>query len=250
MGRRGVGDQPDLRPGDGGQPGDLAGVVHPHLDHRGLVVRAEAEERQRHAHLVVEVPLGLQDRAAGGQDGGHHLAGGGLAVGAGHRHHRQVEAAAVVARHRAERGQGVGHQQARQAAGRGGGVGDHRGGRAGPGGGGQEGVGVEALAAQRHEEGAGRRGAGVGGHPGQRGRRRLQPAAAGGRGELVGGEGRPAHAPTPRARRASSRSSKWRRSAPVVWVVSCPLPASRTASPSWAQATASSMAARRSGSTR
>ena len=43
---------------------DLARVVHPQLDHRRDVLGLEAEQRERHAHLVVEVALGLQRRAA------------------------------------------------------------------------------------------------------------------------------------------------------------------------------------------
>ncbi len=59
---RDVRDQPDLRPGERGEPGDLAEPAHPHLDDAELGVGLDPAERQRHAELVVEVPLG-GDRA-------------------------------------------------------------------------------------------------------------------------------------------------------------------------------------------
>ena len=50
----------DLRPGEAGQVGDLAARVHPHLEDGGLVLRAEAHQRQGQADLVVLVALVAQ----------------------------------------------------------------------------------------------------------------------------------------------------------------------------------------------
>ncbi len=74
------------------QPGNLPGPVHAHLDDGGHVLGLQPEERERHAHLVVEVALGLQRRPARGEDRAHHLLGRRLPVGATHRPHRKLEA--------------------------------------------------------------------------------------------------------------------------------------------------------------
>src|SRR5207247_10439278 len=61
--------------------------------------------------------------------------------------------------------------------------------------------------------------------------------AAGGGEDLLQGERRRsclgglAHPSLPRARRTSSRSSRWRFTVPTIWSSSCPLPATRTRSP-------------------
>src|SRR3712207_6908802 len=51
------------------------------------VGRLETEQRERHAHLVVEVALGLERGTAHREDGAHHLLRRRLAVGAAHRAH-------------------------------------------------------------------------------------------------------------------------------------------------------------------
>ena len=53
---------PMLRRGDPGQLGDLAADVHAHLEHGGLVLRTEPQQRQRQADLVVLVALASQRR--------------------------------------------------------------------------------------------------------------------------------------------------------------------------------------------
>ena len=61
--------------------GDLAGLVHAHLDHGDAVPRLEAEEHHRHADAVVEVALragispGKSARGARRGDAGGGLAG-------------------------------------------------------------------------------------------------------------------------------------------------------------------------------
>ena len=51
-----------------GQVGDLAADVHPHLEHGRLVLRAEPQDRQRQADLVVLVALVAQGPEAGRED--------------------------------------------------------------------------------------------------------------------------------------------------------------------------------------
>ena len=53
-------DERDRRRGDLRQAGDLAGVVHAELDHRGAAAVAQAQQRQRQADVVVEVALGRE----------------------------------------------------------------------------------------------------------------------------------------------------------------------------------------------
>ena len=57
------GDHPDLRLGDAAELGDLAGLVHPHLDDRQAVPGLEAEDHHGHAHAVVEVAVRAVDLA-------------------------------------------------------------------------------------------------------------------------------------------------------------------------------------------
>jgi hypothetical protein len=56
------------------------------------LVLAQAQQRQRHADVVVEVALVAKAPRAepGAQDGRDHLRDRGLAVAAGHRDQRQV----------------------------------------------------------------------------------------------------------------------------------------------------------------
>ena len=155
--------------GDVGQVGDLARVVHAQLDHRRLMRGGEAQQRQRQAHVVVEVALRGQGRIAlvGAQHGGQHLRDGGLAVAAGHGYQRQIKLSAPAGRQRAQGRQGVGHLNAGQARRLQPAMGNGGGG-AGRAGLGQKGVGVETLALQGHEQVAGLQRAGVGVHARQR----------------------------------------------------------------------------------
>ncbi len=120
------------------------------------------EQRQRHADVVVEVARGGEGglAAPGAKDRRDHLRHRGLAVAAGHGDQRQGEARAPCGREAAERDPRVGHLDAGQA-----GLGEaalgERGGGAGHPSPVEEVVGVEALAAQRHEQVAGTDGAGV-----------------------------------------------------------------------------------------
>jgi hypothetical protein len=106
------------------QVGDLAGVVHAHLDHRGAVAAVQAQQHLRQADVVVEVAGGRQHGqfriealglGAGPQDGGGHLLHRGLAVAAGDADQRQFEAGPPPGAQVAERQARVGHRQRRQA---------------------------------------------------------------------------------------------------------------------------------------
>ena len=160
------------RRGHAGQHGDFAGVVHAQLHHGHAVCGAQAQQGQRHAHVVVQVALRGQRGAAvpGAEDGGQHLRDSGFAVAARHGHQRPGKAAAAPASgHLPQRAAGIGRGQAGQAAGLqlrpAGGI-HQRAGRAFARGFGQEVGGVEALAAQRHEQVARRERARVGVHAG------------------------------------------------------------------------------------
>ncbi len=114
-------DQADGGRGDGGELGDLADMVHAELDDAGevpgLVVLAQAQQRQRHADVVVQVAFGREGRIGlpGAQDRRDHLRDRGLAVAAGHRDQRKVAAPSPSRRQLAEGAPRVGHLQAGQA---------------------------------------------------------------------------------------------------------------------------------------
>jgi hypothetical protein len=60
------GDDPDARHRQSSQGRDVAGHVHAHLDHGGLVFRTEPQERQRQTDLVVLVAFALERPQPGG----------------------------------------------------------------------------------------------------------------------------------------------------------------------------------------
>ena len=114
MGGLDVVDTADVRVGDGGQSGDLAGRVHTHLEDGQAVAGLDGEQRQRQADEVVEVAPGLEQRVdAGvhtgqglGEDGRNQLLDRGFAGTAGDRGHlqsRREESTAV----RGQRPQGL-----------------------------------------------------------------------------------------------------------------------------------------------
>ena len=115
MGLAHVGDDAAGGLGGLGQPLYVAGVAGPHLHHGYLVLGLEAEERLRHAHVVVEVALRAVYAVLLGEHGGGQFLGGGLAVGACYAYHGYAEAAAVLARQHLEGVQAVVHEQATAA---------------------------------------------------------------------------------------------------------------------------------------
>jgi hypothetical protein len=222
------GDERRVGEGHGGEATHLPRPIHPQLDHRGHVLGAQAEERERQPHLVVEVPFGLQRGPADGEDGAHHLLGGGLAVAAPHRAERDGEAPAMEPPQPAERLQRV-RDLVEREAGRDGGPGVLRLGYGPRGASGddvlEEAVGVETLAAQRDEQRARSERARVGGDPVERRRGRCGGACPGGGDDLgvgepgLGGHRRKRQAARAfaSAARASAPSSKGRFSVPMIW---------------------------------
>ena len=83
MGVADVGDDGDVRPHHLPQVADLSEVVHARLNHRRLVLRGKAQQRQGRADVVVKVPRRLVDPQTGPQHRGDHLLGGGLPHAAG-----------------------------------------------------------------------------------------------------------------------------------------------------------------------
>ena len=81
-----VGHDPDRRFGERRQAGDIAGLLHPHLQHQPGVVGLEAQDGQGHARLRVQVALRVHDIEALREDGRDHLFGRRLAVAARHGH--------------------------------------------------------------------------------------------------------------------------------------------------------------------
>ncbi|MDT4834126.1 hypothetical protein FQZ97_677600 [compost metagenome] len=161
----GVVHQRDGGLGERGEIGDFAGVVHAQLDHREAVVLAQAQQRERHADVVVQIALrGMGGVASGrAQDGRHHLRHRGLAVAAGHGDQRQLELLAPQARQLTQGQPRVGHFHTRQTGLRQPRVGDggHSALRACLR---QKVVRIEALALERHEQIARLQAAGVGVH--------------------------------------------------------------------------------------
>jgi hypothetical protein len=169
-------DQGHRRSGDRRQPRDLAGMVHAELDHCGAVRRPQPQQGQRQADVVVEVAFGGEAGVAlpGTEDRGDHLRHRGLAVAAGHRHQRQDEAPAPGRGELAESEARVRHLEAGQPGFGEAALGErgHRAGRLRPR---QEIVGVEAVAAQGHEQVAGTQAPGIAVHPGEGERQIAEP---------------------------------------------------------------------------
>ena len=200
----GVVDQGHRGRGDARQQRDFARVVHAQFHHAGLVpalgVLAQAQQRQRHADVVVVVAFGGQRIVAqpGPQDGRDHLRDRGLAVAAGHGDQRQVVLAAPGGGQEFQRALHVGHLQSRQA-----GCGQAMLGQRGHGTGlarlRQKVVRIEALATQRHEQVARLQRAGVAVHTQhRRGGIAHQQCIGQQRGQLAqGGHGGAVHAPAP-----------------------------------------------------
>ena len=94
---------------DRGQLGDLAADVHAHLEDGGLVLRAEAQDGQRQADLVVLVALALERPEAAAQDRRDRVLRRGLGDGAGDADDERVEPAPPGRRDGLEGASGSGH---------------------------------------------------------------------------------------------------------------------------------------------
>src|SRR5690606_4473259 len=246
-------DERDPRLRDAGEPGDLARAVHAELDHRGSMAGPQAEDRQGHPDLVVEVAGRRQPALAtecAGQDRREHLLDRGLAVAPGDRDHHRLEAPAPAAGEFAQCAPGVGHAQHRwpQAVDV---ALDHHGARPPLARGRGEVVPIEALAPKRDEELPGKQLARVGAHARDR---LVAPAVKHADVEPVErlAQAERAHACPPSSRSASvatSTSEKRCLAPPTSWYVSWPLPAISTTSSGSAAAMARRIADARSSST-
>ena len=105
-------DDADPRPRHAGEVADLAADVHPHLEHRGLVVRAQPQDRQRQADLVVLVALASERPPIGREHGGDGLLRGRLGDAPRDPDDQRVEALPPAGR------DGVERREARPAPGR------------------------------------------------------------------------------------------------------------------------------------
>ena len=116
----GVVDQCDRGRSHLRQSGNLAGVVHAQFDHGHTVRIAQAQQRQRHANVVIQIALRGEGGIAccGTQDGRNHLRHGRLAVAAGHGNQRQRELRAPADGELAQRLLAVGHFQTAPTHGR------------------------------------------------------------------------------------------------------------------------------------
>ena len=86
-----VGDDRNVRLGNGGQVGHFPKVVHAHLQHRHLHVRLHGQNRHGHTDVVVVIDGRFSHLVFPGQHGGHHLLGGAFAHGAGDAYHRNAQ---------------------------------------------------------------------------------------------------------------------------------------------------------------
>jgi hypothetical protein len=99
---------PDLRPPDRRQLGDLAADVHAHLEDRGLVVRPHAQHGQRQPDLVVLIALVLECRQLRGEDRRDRFLRRGLGNRPRHADHERVEPPPPARRDRVQRAQRIG----------------------------------------------------------------------------------------------------------------------------------------------
>ena len=88
MSGAGVGHEPDVRLGDRGEVRDFTPMVRAHLDDGVAMLRAQAEQRERDADVVVEIPFRDQAGSVPAQDRAEHFFRRRLSVAAGHRDHR------------------------------------------------------------------------------------------------------------------------------------------------------------------
>ncbi len=210
-----VRNDPEIGPRDLAQRGNLAGMVHAHLEHRGSVVFLQRQHAQRHPDVVVEVPVSTTNVVGAAENGDGEILGAGLAIRTGDADDGDFPLATIPGGEALEGGEAVRHADD-------GGIlrrltfptlDHHDGGTGGDGLAGEV-VRVETFAAQGKENRTLRDGAGVGGN---RVRKHVGPSggdlATGnpGQGACVDGSHRlrgGSSGRSARARRASRRSSK------------------------------------------
>ena len=98
MHRSDVRDDADVRSRDLRQEGDVAALVHTHLEDGAIVIGRESEEGERDADLSVQVGFALEDVEARAEDGRNQLFAGCLADAAGDADHAKVGRRAAAVR--------------------------------------------------------------------------------------------------------------------------------------------------------
>ena len=93
-----IGDQTVRRLAHPGQGRNVVGMVRAHFHDGDFRVRADAEDRQRHADIVVQVPFRGRDPEMRGQDLADKLLGGRLAIRAGQADDRDFQLLPMVRR--------------------------------------------------------------------------------------------------------------------------------------------------------
>ena len=92
-----VGDESAGRLGRLGQCAYVARMAGPRLDDGDVVLLGKPEQRLGHAHVVVEVALGVEHVVSLAEHGGNEFLRGGLAVGARDAYDGNLELAAMLA---------------------------------------------------------------------------------------------------------------------------------------------------------
>ena len=102
-------DQRDRGPGHGSEPGNFTWMVHPQFDNARLVPCPQAQQRQGHANIVVEIAFGGKSalRLPGPQNRRDHLGDRGFPVASGNGNQRQAELCAPGGSQLAQRDFGV-----------------------------------------------------------------------------------------------------------------------------------------------
>ena len=81
-----------VRTGNVRKVGNLAKVVHAHLQHGSFGILRHGQHRHGHPDVVIVIGRGLAGDVSLLQHGGDHFLGGALAHGAGDRHHLRADA--------------------------------------------------------------------------------------------------------------------------------------------------------------
>ena len=137
------------------QPGNFTRDAGSRLDHQGIDAFGSAEDGERDADQIVEVPARGVHPVGDAEHRRDQLLGGCLPVGTGNRHHRPRDLIATRAGELSQGPQGIGNLEEHQTFHRAGPLAHYRAGGAGASRILQEVVRVEAVTGQRDEQGSG-----------------------------------------------------------------------------------------------